>query len=70
MPPASAASIPLGVIKWHSQRILLSHNLAGELIGVTPREGDRLQLRYAQLQLGIFDLHSRRFALDLTWMTD
>ena len=56
-----------GVIKWHSQRIFLSHNLAGEDVALTHTDTDALEIRFANLILGRFDLHTQRFDPDVRW---
>jgi transposase InsO family protein len=56
-----------GVIKWHTTRIFLSHNLTGEFVGLYETASDRLRVSYAALTLGFFDPHTQRFIPELRW---
>jgi len=61
---------PNGVIKWHSQPIFLSHNLTGEDVGLTELPADLLQINYAELILGEYDLHTQHFMPNLRWTSE
>jgi len=61
---------PNGSIKWHSHPIFLSHNLAGQDVGLTEAPGDVLTIYYAALILGDYDLHTRRFLPNVRWTSD
>jgi putative transposase len=56
-----------GYIKWQNSRFFVSSNLAHELVGVTESDTDQLELRYAQLLIGSYDLHTQRFTARFEW---
>jgi transposase InsO family protein len=58
---------PSGKIRWRGAQIFLSHNLAGEDVGLIEDAVDRLEIRYATLILGDLDLPTARFVPQLRW---
>lgn len=59
-----------GVIKWRSQPIFLSGNLAGEAVGLTTGAADQVTIAYADLILGDYDPHTKRFTPNVRWRRD
>lgn len=61
-----------GAIKWRNTLIFLSSNLAGEYVGLTPRDDDddrdRITVAYASLALGELDPHTTRFTPHVRWI--
>lgn len=56
-----------GAIKWRGHPIFLSSNLSGQDVGLTETTPDCLEIRYAALILGDFDLHTQRFLPHVRW---
>jgi transposase InsO family protein len=56
-----------GVIKWRNHRIFLSTNLQAEHVALTEIEEALVQIRYASLILGDFDLLTKRFTGNVRW---
>ena len=56
-----------GNLKWRNIRIFASTNLVGELIGITETSLDQIELRFGQLLLGSYDLHTQRFIPRFEW---
>jgi transposase InsO family protein len=56
-----------GAIKWRGHPIFLSSNLSGQDVGLTEIIPDCLEIRYAALILGDFDLHTQRFLPQVRW---
>jgi transposase InsO family protein len=59
-----------GFIKWRSQPVFLSGNLAGEDVGLTTGAADQLRISYADLILGEYDPHTKRFTPNARWAGD
>jgi putative transposase len=59
-----------GFIKWRNQAVFLSGNLAGEDVGLTTGPEDQLTICYADLILGEYDPHLKRFTPNVRWAGD
>jgi transposase InsO family protein len=59
-----------GPIKWRGHAIFLSVNLAGEDVGLTEIADDCMEIRYASVLLGEYDLHTEQFYPNVRWVTD
>lgn len=59
-----------GFIKWRGQPVFLSGNLSGEDDGLTTGTADQLTICYADLILGEYDLHTKRFTPNVRWGGD
>ena len=57
-----------GAIKWRGHPIFLSVNLAGDDVSLTELADDCMEIRYATLILGAFDLHTQRFLPNVRWV--
>jgi len=57
-----------GAIKWRGHPIFLSINLAGDDVSLTELADDCMEIRYATLILGAFDLHTQRFLPNVRWV--
>jgi putative transposase len=57
-----------GFIKWRAHSLFLSSNLAGQYVGLTPRDTDVVTVAYAHLALGDFDPHTNRFIPRVRWI--
>jgi hypothetical protein len=57
-----------GCIKIRNTDLVLSTNLAGELVGLLPSTDDRLTVCYRGLALGEYDESLRRFFPHVRWL--
>lgn len=57
-----------GCIKWRTNHIYLSSNIAHEYVALTPVDDDRVLIAYASLGLGHFDLRTKRFIPGVHWL--
>lgn len=56
-----------GNIKWRSQALFLSGNLAGDYVSLTERDNDIFTIAYGSLELGDFDSNTKRFTPCVRW---
>lgn len=56
-----------GNIKWRSQALFLSVNLAGDYVSLTERDNDIFTIAYSSLELGDFDSNTNRFTPRIRW---
>jgi putative transposase len=57
-----------GFIKWRNHPVFLSHNLAGQYVGLTATAADLTTIAYGSLALGEFDPHLNRFIPRVRWL--
>ena len=56
-----------GNIRWHNQRVFVTRNLEGDFVGITEVAADLIEIRYSQLLLGNYELHTQRFIPRFEW---
>lgn len=57
-----------GSIRWHTERLFLSGNLAGEYVSLTPTAAELVTIAYGHLALGEYDPQLHRFRPALRWL--
>lgn len=56
-----------GQIKWRTNKVFISSNIAGQYVGITEAEGSLFTISYGSLALGEIDLETCRFTPRVRW---